>query len=80
VTGVVEQKFIIPLEALNRAEWKLRLQKHYLSVDGPYGQQPLEWLNATAEDLAVAVGYPDTPQEEVRPVKVLELATSSITN
>lgn len=65
MTGVVEQKFIIPLEALNRAEWKLRLQKHYLSVDGPYGQQPLEWLNATAEDLAVAVGYPDTPQEEV---------------
>ncbi|MDT3322028.1 hypothetical protein Q4Q52_20035 [Shewanella sp. SP1S2-4] len=65
MTGFVEQKFIIPLEALSRAEWKLRLQKHYLSVDGPYGQQPLEWLNATAEELAVAVGYPDTPQEQV---------------
>ena len=65
VTGFIDQKSSIPLEELRPAEWKLRLQKHYLSVDGPYGQQPLEWLNATAEDLAEAVGYPDTPQDQV---------------
>ena len=65
VTGFIDQKSSIPLEELRPAEWKLRLQKHYLSVDGPYGQQPLEWLNATAEDLAEADGYPDTPQDQV---------------
>lgn len=65
VAGFIDQKSSIPLEELRPAEWKQRLQKHYLSVDDPYGQQPLEWLNATAEDLAVAVGYPDTPQVQV---------------
>ncbi|EGR3415479.1 TPA: hypothetical protein ACPJ1O_000966 [Vibrio diabolicus] len=65
VTGFIDQKFSIPIEVLTRAEWTQHLQKHYLSVDGPYGQQPLEWLNATAEDLAEAVGYPDTPQDQV---------------
>ncbi|HHJ4380818.1 TPA: hypothetical protein ACQJIZ_000047 [Citrobacter freundii] len=65
MTGFIDQVISIPIEALSLADWKQRLQKHYLSVDGPYGQQPLEWLNATAEDLAEAVGYSDTPQGQV---------------
>lgn len=65
MAGVIDQQASIPLEELSRNEWKQRLQKHYLSVDGHYGQQPLEWLNATAEDIAIAVGYAGTPQDQV---------------
>lgn len=65
MTGFIDEKLNNRLGTLSPAEWKQRLQKYYLSVDGPYGKQPVEWLNATAEELAAAVGYPDTPQEQV---------------
>lgn len=65
MTGFIDEQLNNRLETLSPAEWKQRLQKHYLSVDGPYGKQPVEWLNATAEELAVAVGFPNAIQAHV---------------
>lgn len=53
------------LDQLTVGEWKKRLQHHYLSSSGAYGNQPLAWLDATPEELALAAGYPDAAQEEV---------------
>jgi hypothetical protein len=64
MNGFIEKKSN-KLEKLSPAEWKQSLIKHYLSIDGPYGKQSAEWLNATAEELAVAVGFPDATQEQV---------------
>lgn len=56
---------ILLIKDLSVAQWKNSLKKHYLETNGYYGNQPLEWLNATPEELALAVGYPDATQDEV---------------
>lgn len=56
---------IFSLDQLPKSEWKRLLQVHYLSSHGACSSQRIEWLNATPEELALAVGYPDATQEEV---------------
>lgn len=53
------------IRSLSADQWRKRLQDHYLSKNGAYSGQSLHWLNATPEELALAVGFPEASQEDV---------------
>lgn len=49
----------------NGGDWERVLARHYLRSDGPYGDAPLRFLDATSEELARAVGRPIADAEGV---------------
>lgn len=53
------------LKDLTASEWISCLQKHFLHINDANENHPIEWLDATPEELALAVGCPDAKQEEI---------------
>ena len=53
------------LEKLTVDDWVSSLQRHYLSSDGPYGDAPLDSLDATPAELRTAIGAINSTDEQV---------------
>lgn len=53
-------------ETPSQDAWEIRLTRHFLRSDGPYGGTPLTHIDATPQELAKAVGRPDADPEAVK--------------
>src|SRR6185503_2946516 len=63
---------------LTTEEWEKRLVAHYLRSDGPYGGAPINFLDATPAEIAVASNIPDITPEEAQRQFVLNFSRANV--